>query len=524
MADNIFELCELTEGGAGRVYLLPRRTVTLGRAASSDIVLPVQGISRRHASLTPRDDDDAFLVEDLESHNGTLVNGARIQAGLLRPGDILQLGRLRFELRLAPHGSLPREELETEHSTVELSQAEISPEQASSAATGADLLIRVARLLTESKDEPSYLHEVLALVRGATGAQEGQLYVYPNGTEEEFTRFRFMVGTQAPLPDALFQEACQRDGVLRVNADGALLCQPIREGRALALVFYLWKHQGQFLAADLALLKAVGQLAIFGLARLSLGERLLSLCGEISNTQRLAAVGQLAAGLMHEIRNPLGFVSANLQQLNEYADDLRALLSTQSDPRTRQLLEEIVEILQESMTGTRHITNLTRDVLGVARREEATEPVNLAEVIDSALSILKGELKRGVRVERALPEEVPAVRGQRGRLLQVMLNLLANALQALPRDPAAGLLRIALQREGLGVSVEVHDNGDGIAPEHLGRVFEPFFTTKPGTAGTGLGLSISKQIIDGYGGRLSLESLPGQGTSVRLWLPWYDRA
>ena len=137
-----------------------------------------------------------------------------------------------------------------------------------------------------------------------------------------------------------------------------------------------------------------GALAIFGLARLSLGERLLMLCSEVSETQRLAAVGQLAAGLFHEIRNPVGFVSANLQQLGEYADDLRAVLASQtvSDPKTQSLLHEIMDILQESLRGTTHIASLTRDVLGLTRKDqEYTEPV---ELFETARLVASGERAR----------------------------------------------------------------------------------------------------------------------------------
>jgi signal transduction histidine kinase len=530
-----FELCEVTDQGLGRAYLLPNHTLHLGRSNTNDIVLPYQGVSRRHAKLIQI--EGGFLLSDLESQNGTFINSHKVKEARLRPGDYIQFGKLRFLFRKVDAGD-GIERLDpgrVDQTTDKLLAIDVhrAPKNTSSLTflAGPALLIRVSQLLTQAKDEASYLYEVLGLLIGATAASGGRLYLYPTPSEQGYQFSRILTygepGEIAELTEASFarSEGIIEDGS---TAKGSRLIQPIHEGNTVAFIFLLWRSRDTLLFStdDLEVAKAVGQLAIFGLARLSLGERLLQLCGELSETQRLAAVGQLAAGLIHEIRNPLGFVSANLQQLGEYTDDLRAVLESQtvSDPRTQALLHEIIDILQESLSGTRHITNLTRDVLGLTRKDQNyTEPVELFEVLDSALTILKSEIRHATKVERQFQTQNATVKGHRGRLLQVMLNLIANALQALPNERYhQNLLVLLVQRSNNQLTITIEDNGLGIAKENLSRLFEPFFTTKPAGIGTGLGLAISRDIITNHGGTLTIQSAPKQGTIAVITLPIFQ--
>jgi signal transduction histidine kinase len=534
VAEQRFELCEVTDQGIGRAYLLPNnRTLHIGRSNNNDIVLPYQGISRQHAKLIPVDGN--FLLSDLESHNGTLINGHKIQESRLHAGDSIQFGKLRFLFRLVDAGE-DIERLDPEYidqTTSELLAIEIhrAPRPSSSSLTelaGPALLIRVSQLLTQAKDETSYLYEVLGLLIGATSSSGGRIYLYPSPSEKGYQFRRILTHGDASDLEELTEESFELAEGLIENGSaqkGSRIIQPIHEAKAVAFIFVLWRSRGArlFSMGDLDVAKAVGQLAIFGLARLSLGERLLQLCGELSETQRLAAVGQLAAGLIHEIRNPLGFVSANLQQLGEYTDDLRAVLESQtvSDPKTQSLLHEIIDILQESLSGTQHIASLTRDVLGLTRKDQDyAEPVEFFEVIDSAITILKSEIRRATKIERKFETKEARVKGHRGRLLQVMLNLFANALQALPQERySQNRLMISVERVSDQLKITLQDNGMGIAKENLSRLFEPFFTTKPAGVGTGLGLAISRDIIANHGGTLTIQSEPQQGTIAIVTLP-----
>ena len=512
---------------------MPKRPLHLGRSNNNDIVLPYQGISRQHAKLIPIDDN--FLLLDLESHNGTFINGYKIKEARLHAGDSIQFGKLRFLFRqINADDSVERLDPErVDQTTGELLAIDVqrSPRPASSSLTsitGPALLVRVSQLLTQAKDEESYLYEVLGLLIGATAASGGRIYLYPTPSAKGYQFRRVLTyGDPSEIEELTEDSFARAEGVIENGSavKGSRLIQPIYEGRAVAFTFLLWRSRNTqlFSPSDVEVASAVGQLAIFGLARLSLGERLLQLCSELSETQRLAAVGQLAAGLIHEIRNPLGFVSANLQQLGEYTDDLRAVLASQtvSDPKTQSLLHEIIDILQESLSGTQHIASLTRDVLGLTRKDQDyAEPVELFEVIESATTILKSELRRATKVERRIEATDAKVKGHRGRLLQVMLNLLANALQALPQDNyPQNLLVILVQRSGELLKITISDNGVGIAKENLSRLFEPFFTTKPAGVGTGLGLAISRDIITNHGGTLTIQSEPRQGTTAVVTLP-----
>lgn len=537
MADCLFELWERNEGGSGRVYFLPKRTLTVGRAADNDIVLPYQGVSRHHARLSP--EGDTFQLVDLQSHNGTLVNGRKVTSTVLQHGDMLRFGRHTFEFRRTSTEAHKDANIhaDLDQATLEILSPETPPEcipvPPQPPPNGPDLLIRVSQLLTQAKDEVSYLREVLSVLLEATGALGARLYLYPKDLNTLSFQREISLGDPGkeghPSPALLGNAIQLRQGTLaQDDVLGSVLCQPIYEGQALALVICLWRGRawGNFLPADLAVTGAVGQLAIFGLARLSLGERLLALCGEVAETQRLAAVGQLAAGIIHEIRNPLGFVYANLQQLSEYADDLGSLLSQglySADDHTQKLIQEIVSILRESLDGTQHIATLTRDVLGFTRRDkdqEAQEAVDLIEITESALTILKSELRQSATLFRNFAPDVPKVRGHRSRLLQVLLNVIANALQALPRERyPQNRLEISIAPQGGFCVIIVSDNGMGISQENLEKIFDPFFTTKPSSVGTGLGLAISRDIVQNHKGTLTIKSEPGQGTQVIVTLP-----
>jgi len=229
-------------------------------------------------------------------------------------------------------------------------------------------------------------------------------------------------------------------------------------------------------------------------------------------TDRLAAVGTLAAGVAHEINNPLAYVLLNLQYL------IREIpkLST-SDDRIGQLLER----LREARHGAERVSAIVRDLRTFSRTdEENVGAVELRRVLLSAIKVARSQLMdRGQIIE--ILDDVPMVRGNASRLEQVFLNLLINAIQALSGTrPEANVIRIRVLRSGdYVVVVEIADTGVGIAPEHLDRVFDPFFTTKPVGLGTGLGLPICHSIITKMGGALSVTSDVGKGSTFKIKLP-----
>lgn len=229
---------------------------------------------------------------------------------------------------------------------------------------------------------------------------------------------------------------------------------------------------------------------------------------------RMASVGQLAAAVAHEANNPLAYVIANLS----FVQQRIAELGGSDVAAARPALEEA---LAESRQGADRVRQIVRDLKTFARADEEEQgPQNVAQVMDSTLKMAATEIRHRAKLVKRY-SDAPLVVANEGRLAQVFLNLVVNAAQAIePGRADANEIRVVIGHDDSGEAcVEVRDTGAGISPEHLLRVTEPFFTTKPIGVGTGLGLTVCKNIVEGYGGRLELESELGKGTTARIRLP-----
>jgi signal transduction histidine kinase len=225
--------------------------------------------------------------------------------------------------------------------------------------------------------------------------------------------------------------------------------------------------------------------------------------------QKLEALGQMSAGLAHEVNNPLSYVLSNLRHIQQRLEESGGAA----------LASDLKEACRDAVTGAERIARIVQDVRLFARKEEPErEPVDVRAVVEQSLAMAGHALGPGIQVIRDF-QEVPLVRGSEHGLGQVFLNLIVNAAQALGRTATAPCIHVGTRREGEQVVVEVRDNGCGIAPEHMSRLFEPFFTTKPVGTGTGLGLSICHGIVTRLGGDITVDSAPGQGTTFRVLLP-----
>ncbi|HEY0712913.1 MAG TPA: response regulator, partial [Polyangia bacterium] len=241
-------------------------------------------------------------------------------------------------------------------------------------------------------------------------------------------------------------------------------------------------------------------------------------------SEKLASIGMLAAGVAHEINNPASFVLANTESLGGLLRRIDDRLRNDADLAARlglkDLLFEAMAIVQESKEGMVRIHRIVRDLHAFSRVED--EPGGVTDVnaaLESALTLLRNELRYRAEVKRTL-RATRLVSGSSARLGQVFLNLILNAAHALPEGE---LRRNRLQVRSFDdrdeVVVEVEDNGHGIAVEIMPRIFESFFTTKPAGLGTGLGRSISREIVRSAGGEIEAESRPGQGALFRVRLP-----
>jgi signal transduction histidine kinase len=255
--------------------------------------------------------------------------------------------------------------------------------------------------------------------------------------------------------------------------------------------------------------------------------------------EKIALLGQMTAGIAHEINNPLAFVLNNEQVLRRDFGDLQEFVNTirEALPQIAVLSPTIhadiiakaatvgLEYLSEAVPGkiSANIAGLERikkiilDLRNFSRLDEAERKLcYLTEGIESTLRFLGYLMKeRGVGVETCLAK-LPQVLCSPGPLNQAISNIVVNAIQA---SRSGQSVRVTTREDGDFYSIEVTDQGAGIPTENLGRVFEPFFTTKPVGSGTGLGLSIARQIVDAQGGRLEIQSVLGSGTTVRILLP-----
>lgn len=235
----------------------------------------------------------------------------------------------------------------------------------------------------------------------------------------------------------------------------------------------------------------------------------------LAEMDRLAAVGTVAAGVAHEIANPLTFVLSHL--------DAALSLLTKLPAAEREPLPRVRSLLTDARYGAHRIHDVVKDLRSFSRPEDPVHrPIALAHVVDRALTMAQGEIRGRARIEKRHEEGVSRVLGSEGRLSQVALNLLVNAAQALPEDGADHVITSVIRSEGRDVVFEVLDTGVGVSREALEHAFEPFFTTKAKGAGTGLGLAISKQIVIAHHGELLLQNRPGGGAIARVRLPAYD--
>ncbi len=286
------------------------------------------------------------------------------------------------------------------------------------------------------------------------------------------------------------------------------------------------KHRTKFL-------EAIASIVATALGRLTYESQL-------AQSERLSSVGLLAAGVAHEIKNPLALVLTTVEWLAEGlppllahcrtlrgrleeelgSDRTNVLLQDMADLRDDELLQDLAECAKNALDGVQRVRSIVRDLNTFSRADEDDlSQVWLSDVVERAVNLSYHETKYRARITRDLGQ-TPPVLAHEGRLAQVFLNLLVNAAHAIDEgDPTNNEILVRVWHDENKVFAEVKDTGKGIKPADLPYVFEPFFTTKNGKVGTGLGLYISNNIVASLGGRLDVESTPDHGTRFVLSLP-----
>jgi signal transduction histidine kinase len=266
---------------------------------------------------------------------------------------------------------------------------------------------------------------------------------------------------------------------------------------------------------------------------------------QLVQSEKMASLGQMVAGVAHEINTPLGYVRNNVEITQSVFEQLRSVLGDHehllnmmaaeepdeeaihaqllkasgaaADLRESNTLEDTEALLKDTLFGTDQIKELVVNLRNFSRLDQArVAEVNLNESLEQTLVIARNVLKGRVEIIRRLAE-IPAVSCSPSQINQVFLNLISNAAQAIEHD--AGRLLLKTEADSEHVHVSIQDNGKGIAQEHLEKIFDPFFTTKPIGQGTGLGLSISYQIVQAHGGNIRVASIPGKGSRFVVSLP-----
>ena len=256
---------------------------------------------------------------------------------------------------------------------------------------------------------------------------------------------------------------------------------------------------------------------------------------QLLQSEKMASIGQLAAGVAHEINNPVGFVNSNLGTLGKYIASMFKVIaayeSEEAKTNTRMfpevalakknvdfsyLIEDIPSLLKESRDGLARVTRIVLDLKDFSDVEASNwQHANLEQGMDSTLNVASNHITQKATVVKEY-SGLPQVECMPSQINQVFMNLLLNAAQAIDEK---GTITIRTGNSGDEVWVEVEDTGKGIPPEHLNRIFDPFFTTKPVGSGTGLGLSLSYGIVQKHNGRIEVKSEVGKGSTFRMWLP-----
>ena len=326
--------------------------------------------------------------------------------------------------------------------------------------------------------------------------------------------------------------------------DGLEVCRRIRADPAnvrLPVVFLTAEPQdveselaGLAAGADEYLHKPINRGALLArvrsLLRLANAERDRQLFTQLAQAEKLAAIGQIAAGVAHEINNPLSFMLSNLGSLRGYLQDVeRVLAAWREGPEQGRAAEKEVDfpevmadvhaLVEETLQGGQRVRGIVSGLKSFSRNDEAPpEPLDLSEIAASTLLLTEREITSRASLVKALAPAPAAA--PRHRMEQVVLNLLVNALQALgSREQRDARITVQSGIDGQMAFLRVEDTGCGMAPQVRERMFEPFFTTKPIGEGTGMGLSFCANVVRKLGGDIYVESEVGKGSAFTVKLP-----
>ena len=331
----------------------------------------------------------------------------------------------------------------------------------------------------------------------------------------------------------------------------------LMEKEIQGVIYIASREEGYFSTPRLSVIKQVANELAVGIARQKLrdlieeknreltlkNEELEKASVQLLQSEKMASLGQLAAGVAHEINNPMGYINSNLNLLRTYRENLTRMFQAYRDletsldkltvggpvaerlARIRQLdqeirLDEILtdlnDMISESIEGAERVTFIIKNLKEFSHPESGTpQRANLHDALESTLNIVWNELKYKAEVIKDYGD-IPPITCYPQELKQVFMNLLVNASQAIPER---GVIKVRTFMDGDWANIAISDTGVGIPPDKISKIFDPFFTTKEVGKGTGLGLSISYSIVAKHGGKILVESEPGRGSTFTVRLP-----
>jgi signal transduction histidine kinase len=551
-----------------RCFALDEGTTVIGRAAECGICILDNGLSRRHAAIEILGEKSVLV--DLNSKNGTFVNGARVTREELRHGDLIRLGEVLFTIGDPASEGDERTWIDP-MPTLVMSLTSVPLGDLRSRQGGAaerakrrlGILLEVSRVLAGSDDADALLEQILDLVFESFDVDRAAILLPDAGTghlepfaarcrdggdgpmySRKIASYVFTRGVAALFASPAKDPRLEASDSIVLQAITTSMAAPLRgKGRTLG-VLYLDNLAGQdrLDEGDLELFSAVADHAALALENASLRRRIEE--EAISRTQlaleaKLASLGAMVAGIAHELRNPLNFINNFAELSGELALEVSAGLAAERahlDPRAyveltdalAQLEEDSRKIIDHGRRADAIIGSMLLHASG-ASRERATADINaiLAQSVRVAVETTRArDAAFEMAIDAAYDETVGLVEMVTADIHRVIINIVDNAGYAMRekrRKLGTGYApRLTVRTASLGdwVEIRIRDNGTGIPREIEGRVFHPFFTTKPAGEGTGLGLSLSHDIIvDGHRGSIRLTTSPGHHTEVVIALP-----
>jgi len=488
--------------------------VVIGRSATADVVLPDNVVSRRHARLRVAGND--LVIEDLGSMNGVVVNGMRVTSSTVAEGDTVSVGKYRLIIERDQGEDVLRDT----GALIPFEAASQLFERMTRPANGDPLAIlyQASQLLAEQYDEKALYERILSLINEYFPAKRGFILTRPQSGDEPEVQESFHShdsGDEIPMSrsviDLVFES---KTAVLTTNAKKdprlqntdnifghgveAAMCAPLYGRDKLIGVIYLDTNDStrSFAPSDLELLTAVGRVVGVAVDNAQLHAVRLE-------HQRLAAIGEAIAGIGHCMKNIL----TGLKASEEFVD----MASSNEDwHRFRDGWSTMRKAL-------RRFEHLVMDLLSFAQKTELQRmPTDLQDLVEEVAEQVRPRAeKRGVELnyERA---NLDLVQADGHQIYRVLLNLVENALDACHNK--GDTIHLNCWQNPFGTYIEISDTGTGIKPEHLEKISEAFFTTK-GHGGTGLGLACSYRIVEQHGGRITVESEPGKGSTFTVYLP-----